>query len=79
MANIDYYRFSPKLSKDVELNEIDDVILLEMLCDVRRSIINQMGEIKRLAKVLLGGEELWRTGVHVYFMHTRVYNFPLMF
>ena len=56
MTDAAYYRFSPTLSKDVELNETDDRILLEMLCDVRKGIIKNMNQMKTLAKILLGEE-----------------------
>lgn len=57
MTDTAYYRFSPTLSKDVELNETDDRILLEMLCDIRKGIIKNMDQMKTLSKILLGEDD----------------------
>ena len=54
MSGIEYFRFNPFLSTDVELNESDDKILLPMLIDVKRYIKKNISEFERLAKMLLG-------------------------
>jgi len=54
MADIEYYRYNPTLTSHVELNEIDDRVLLAMLCDVRKYIKTHFKEFEKLGKSLLG-------------------------
>lgn len=54
MADIEYYRYNPTLTSHVELNEIDDRILLAMLCDVRKYVKTHFKEFEKLGKSLLG-------------------------
>ena len=58
MIGVDYFRFNPFLTHDVELNESDDRILLPMIIEVRRYIRKNMHDFEKIAQVLLGeGDE----------------------
>lgn len=57
MINVDYVRFNPFLSTDVELNEIDDKILLPMIIGVKKYIQKNFEELERIGRILLGEEK----------------------
>ena len=54
MSDIEFHRYQPTISSDIELNETDDRILLQMLCDVRKYINNNFKKLEELGKLLLG-------------------------
>nr|XP_047144378.1 85/88 kDa calcium-independent phospholipase A2-like isoform X2 [Hydra vulgaris]XP_047144379.1 85/88 kDa calcium-independent phospholipase A2-like isoform X2 [Hydra vulgaris] len=56
MTGINYFRFNPLLSNVISLNEIDDRILLGMVCDTRKMIASRLDELCKVANLLLGNE-----------------------
>ncbi|XP_065659554.1 85/88 kDa calcium-independent phospholipase A2-like isoform X2 [Hydra vulgaris] len=56
MARINYFRFNPVLSNNISLNEIDDRLLLTMICDARKMIANRLNDLCKVANLLLGKE-----------------------
>uniref|UniRef100_T2MHV6 phospholipase A2 n=1 Tax=Hydra vulgaris TaxID=6087 RepID=T2MHV6_HYDVU len=56
MTGINYFRFNPTLSNSIDLNEIDDRLILSMVCDVRKLIASRLDDLCKVANLLLGNE-----------------------
>ena len=53
MAGIPYYRFSPYMATDIELDEKDDKILIDLMWNTMAYIYSRKEDVIRLKEILL--------------------------
>ena len=53
MAGIPYYRFSPHMAIDIELDETDDKILIDLMWSAMSYIYARKDDVLRLKEILL--------------------------
>ena len=56
MIGLNYFRFNPPLSEDVELDESNDNVLINMLWDTRAYIHKNRELLNKAGRTLLGLE-----------------------
>nr|CAD2176964.1 unnamed protein product [Meloidogyne enterolobii] len=49
---VPFFRFSPRLSDDVRINEVDDACILKMLWDVEVAMYAARNDVDKLVKIL---------------------------
>jgi hypothetical protein len=53
MAAIPFYRFSPYMATDIELDEKDDKILIDLMWSTMAYIYSRKDDVLRLKEILL--------------------------
>ena len=56
MVGLNYFRFNPELSEDVELDECDDRVLINLLWDTRNYLHKNKDLVQKAGRILMGLE-----------------------